>query len=513
MLEILMLYSLVVILRIVPKFLNNKINSDTWYHIVCADNIRKNKHGIPKNLEGYLLPSGYNYPFFYHFLLSVVPTQTIIKYERMISGLFDGVLIVISYVMFGQVLGDSVLALELSILLAFSPTLLKVSTGPRAYDLTPRVFSELTTLIYFLAMYQFYLSSDYLFYLVALFFGAVSFLTNKFSIQVIPIFCLFMGTYLGSISILVSPLYVFVLTIILSNDRYFKAVKQHFIHLYKYATELKNQDSFCVKHFNSICQYKQFFRSLITLKLKAAYRILHANLVYFNFAYKDFEFFILLALVSVGGLSYLDGATSNDSYLVAWLISGILTFVITGTYSFKFIGEADRYLEYAIFPLYIFLSVVLEEYFILFLVIFILSYLYNIYIFSRSKGVILHDLYNATKFIKNNYNCNDYKLLGLISHSSFYQGKLLTGLDTMVSSASEFSKTNWKNNLWDKYYKPEYPVRTNDFEWMQQEFGVNIILAYQPYIESVMQSHNHEYNFGEYSEAYNKNNFVVYEKI
>ena len=132
--------------------------------------------------------------------------------------------------------------------------------------------------------------------------------------------------------------------------------------------------------------------------------------------------------------------------------------------------------------------------------------------FTRAKGLNLRDLYCATKFISYNYNCNDYKLLGLISHSSFYQGKLLTGLDTMVSSASEFSKTNWRNNLWDKYYKPEYPVRTNDFEWMQQEFGVNIILAYQPYIESVMLSHNHKYNFGEYTEVFNKNNFVVYVK-
>lgn len=512
MIEVLALFTLVVIIRIIPKFINTKISSDTWYHISCADNIRKNKHKVPEKLEGYLLPSGYNYPFLYHFVLSFIPTQKIIKYERVFSAVIDGIMIVISYYMFSQILNDKDIALNLSILLTLSPTFLKVSTGPRAFDLTPRVFGELTTLLYFLAMYQFYLTNDFAFYFISITFGSISFLSSKFSVQVILIFSILMSVFIGSIEILLSPILSFIFAIIISDGKCMTLIKQQCTHLYKYATELKNIDGF-IGQINSIQQYKEFVKSCVSFNLIKAYKILQLKLIYLNFFYKDFEYFILLVLFVQSSFFLVEGPLFIDIYVTAWLSSGIFTFIITGTNALKFIGEADRYLEFAVFPLYVTLSVFLNENFIIIFTLFLLLFLYNLFVFCKSKSFNLNDLYSATDFIRSNYNAENNNLLGLVSHSSFYQGKLLTGLDTMVSSASEFSKTNWKNNLWDKYYKPAFPVRTNDFEWMQQEFGVNIILAYQPYIESVMQSHNHVYNFGEYIESYNKNNFVVYVKI
>ena len=44
--EVIMLISLTFFLRVLPKFINNKINGDTWYHFAMAESIRNNNLSI-----------------------------------------------------------------------------------------------------------------------------------------------------------------------------------------------------------------------------------------------------------------------------------------------------------------------------------------------------------------------------------------------------------------------------------------------------------------------------------
>ena len=149
--------------------------------------------------------------------------------------------------MFNDILDDSTKALNLTILLSLSPTFLKVSTGPRAFELTPRVFGELTTLMYFLGMYQFYLTDNFIFYFVSALFGSCSFLSSKFSVQVVLIFSIIIAVFLESLQLLSLPVIAFLIGIILSNGRSVNLIKQQFSHLYKYATELKDLSNFIGK--------------------------------------------------------------------------------------------------------------------------------------------------------------------------------------------------------------------------------------------------------------------------
>jgi hypothetical protein len=238
--------------------------------------------------------------------------------------------------------------------------------------------------------------------------------------------------------------------------------------------------------------------------------IFHSKLTYINFIFKDFEIFLVfLILIFTNSFTFINN--SELDFIYAWFIAGVISFLITGTHTFKFIGEPDRYLEYAIFPTFILLVIYLKNDVLWLFIPFIVLYIYNILIHNYKLEYKLKSLYEATNFIKKNYSVNDNKLLGLMNSNPFYQGEILTGLKCM--SASEFSTESWGEELLNRYYYPIYPIRTNDFEWMYKEFGVNMILVYKPYLEKIKKSYNHEYNFCKFKEVYNKNNFLVYIKI
>lgn len=505
--DILSLSIFTIILRIIPKFFNNKINSDTWGHFVLAESIRRNGFKIPNKVDGYLLPNEFDYPFGFHILLSFIPLEYRIKFERVISAFFDTIFVVIAYLLFTYLFPlfdiEISLAFYCSLLLSLSPTLLKVSSGPRAYDATPRVFAELLIFLYFICMLFFYIDGNYFSYLIAIFIASISLLTSKFSLQVLILFSLIMTIFLNSLSLFIAPIFVFITALILSNGKYMKIFLGQLKHLHLLAT--KNRDTFTV---NRIEDYKQFFVHIMKFDFKNAYRIFNNKLVYLNFIYKDFEILILIVLF------YFIGNTIENEYYVyfySWFVAGFISFLITGNHQFKFIGEADRYLEYSIFPVYMLIIVNLQEDVMYLFVPFFILYIYNVLKYSHGKKYKLSELYNVTSFIKKQYSNNTHKLLGLLENETFYQGEVLTGIDTIA--ASQWTLESWGEELWNKYYYPEYPIRTNDFEWMYTKFGVNLVLVYEPYITMIKEKYGHEYKFDNFQQVYNKNNFIVYEKV
>ncbi|RXJ90605.1 hypothetical protein CRV01_05480 [Arcobacter sp. CECT 8983] len=511
MFEILILILLTIILRIIPKFIKNRINGDTWYHFAMAESIRNNNFSIPKRIKGYLLPNLYDYPYFYHYLLSFLSLKQRIKYERIYSAVLDALFVILAYFSFiylyAKIGIDSSLAFFSALLLSISPTLLKVSMGPRAFDATPRVLGELLVFGFFIAMFFFYQEQSYLAYGIGVFFAALSLITSKFSAQVIFIFSLIIGSILNSLVIVLAPIAVFLIAIIISKERYMTILIGQYQHLKRFAKITKNEVEF-ISSINRFEQYKLFFKYLVSFQIKKAYLVFHSKLSYLNFIIKDIEVFLVLILM----ISFnIDTSNNSLSFIYAWFAAGFMSFILTGSHAFKFIGEADRYLEYAIFPTFVFLTIYLQNNILWLFLPFTLLYIYNVFIYSFTSKYKLEDLFKATEFIKNNYRREEYRLLGLVETNSFYYGEILTGLKCMA--ASEFSTENCGEELWKKYYQPIMPIRTNDFEWMYQEFGVNIILAYQPYIDEIKKTYNHEYKFDGYKEVYNKNDFVVYEKI
>jgi hypothetical protein len=511
MIEVLILLLVSIILRIIPKFIKNKINGDAWFHITMAESIRNNNFSIPKNIEGYLLPNTYSYPYFYHYLLSFLSLQQRIKYEKFYSAILDAAFIITSYFcfiyLFDKLGIDINLAFYSALLLSISPTLLKVSMGPRAFDATPRVLGELLVFGFFIGLLFFYTEKNYLAYVIGIFFGAMSLITSKFSSQVLFLFSLIMGLVLNSLAIAIAPFFVFIVAIVISNERYMTIFIAQYQHLKRFSKITKNEVE-SLASLNKIEEYQKFFKYLGSFQIKKAYIVFHNKLIYLNFMIKDFEIFLVLILPLFFSYSINDNSLN---FIEAWFIAGFISFIITGTHAFKFIGEADRYLEHAIFPAFVLLIIYLENNLLWLFIPFILLYIHNVFIYSYFLNYKLEELYEAADYIKNKYTYEEDKLLGLIESNTFYQGEILTGLKCMASS--EFSTESWGEELWNKYYDPVLPVRTNNFEWMNQKFGVNIILAYSPYIKEIKENYDLEYNFKGFKEVYSKNDFVVYEKI
>ena len=167
-------------------------------------------------------------------------------------------------------------------MLSLSPTLLKVSMGPRAFDATPRVLGELLVFGFFIALFYFFEEKSYLAYLIGIFLGALSLITSKFSSQVILLFSMFIGVVLNSVAIVLAPFFIFMIAVVISKERYMTILIGQYQHLKRFAKITKNEVEF-IASINRWEEYKKFFKYMLSFQIKKAYSIFHTKLMYLNY--------------------------------------------------------------------------------------------------------------------------------------------------------------------------------------------------------------------------------------
>jgi hypothetical protein len=342
-------------IRALPRlWVRHAYVSDTYYHLFCSQVIRDNSYQLPQRLPRVVLNHAYTYPFAYHYLLALFPYQARMWLERLTGAIFDTLSGLIIYCFLSWVIKQkqsislSDLPLLVTALYTFSPALLRIPWGPRSYHGSPRVAGEMLYLLHITTAYFCLVSKSLPWLIVSLLSGALLMLTAKFGTQVLLFFGIFFSIFIFpfySIMILGCFLIELMLSwghgwrIITGHVRhsiyYFKHIQQVFIWpqlktIRDYLCGLSESLEDAVKGgkwwrpIQWYCSERYFLHLLVTV-------------------YPQFLCFILWC-------RHWAGMTPFDQFLMVWMGAGLFWFFLTSLKWGLFIGEGDRYLEYALLP-------------------------------------------------------------------------------------------------------------------------------------------------------------------
>jgi hypothetical protein len=490
-------------IRFFPReFRKNKTDADTWYHISSVNSIYINKYKIPDCNSGYILGGKYDYPYFSHWVVALFVRGNILKYERYISPIIDMLYIIIGVIYFRILLDfyhiDDVFikSINFILLMTFSISMIKISTGPRIYSFTPRIFGELFTFIYFILIHLYLLEGNIWFLLFAIFFGGITFNTSKFSSQVLVLFSLLLALFLLDFIPLLMLFLSFIIAFFISSGHYKNILFQQLKHMKQYALYGQYNHPALITR-NKLLQYKLFFKQLGKKNFKEAYIIFQKDLIFLNIFYKNLD--IVFALVILLFINI------QDNYLKTILLIGLVIFVITSYKPFQFLGESDRYLDYlVVFSVIIIVLYMPQIYINTILIVEIVLYLLTLLIYFKLSNDFGKNFLLATDYIKEHIVFKDKSVIhGILGMYINYPLSFLTEINSLAIEANyvfDLSK--------NKKLMPTPMLYTNNFDYLYHKYGVNLIVVNKKYLNQEI-----EYDFSKFELFYENKDYVVYKRI
>lgn len=338
--------------RILPRlFCPGARGMDTYYHLLAAHRIRNNHFRLPKTIDALLLPGIYDYPPAFHYFLALFPRAWRFEIERWASAVFDAVhgLAVYFFSIYYLVkahcqLELSFTALLVSLMFLMSPSLTSVGAGPRAYQGTPRTLGELFFTLCVLCTIIHFLDGGLVFLLLAGLFGGMLLLTSKFAAQVLLLFYCVFFLFFRDMTWLAVPVIGLFFAFVFSGGKYKEIALGHWEHC-RYYRKAISERFYLVTNKNKWKDLKTVLLDLYRAPKKAAQTLLMDN-TYALMLIKNPQLFYI-------GFLFLTGASVTDrlsTLLLVWIGASLLLFLVTSLRPFLFLGEADRYLEYALFP-------------------------------------------------------------------------------------------------------------------------------------------------------------------
>lgn len=499
---IILFIMLVFMIRLLPRLMRPyKTDTDTWYHISSVSSIVKNNFKIPKCNFGFKLGGRYDYPYFAHWISAIFLKNRIIKYEKFIGPFIDTLYILSGYIYLSIIASYYQIEIYPSIeilyflLTGFSITMLKISTGPRVYSFTPRIFGEFFIFLFFACMHIYFLEQNIVFLLLSFLFSALALNTSTFGSQVLFFVSIALSLLLTSFIPIISFLLSLILAFVISKGHYKNTIFQQLKYSYQYATYGQFNHP-AVKNRNRFSQYLLFFKLLFKLDMKSAYAVFISDLTFLNIFYKNLDI-----LVGVFIVLYFDFI---DDFIYNLIISFCIIFLLTSFKPFLFLGESDRYLDYLVIFTTIIIVFSLKPIYIYSLIfIQVLLYLITLFLYLKSSNNYGINFLDAMKYISQNIqDKNKYVIHGILNTYINYPLSVLSGLNSLTIEANYiFNLTN------DKKIMPKDTIYTNDFQYLYEKYGVNIIIANKFFLNK-----NIKYDFSQFNVFYENETYIVYKK-
>lgn len=317
--------------------------TDLFFHFYNIQQIKENSYKALNDIERAKFSVVNSYPYFFHYLMSLLPSKMIKKVELILSPLLDSISYVLISLLFFHLLNPlsidfkNIYKITFLTLFLFSPVLNEYSGIFRNYHGNPRIFSQflffLFLLIYILNLND---SSLSIFFILSVLLVALISITSKFTNQVL--FFLIIGLLIFKefqLSFLIILGYVF--SWIVFNKSLPKIIIGQINHSIFYYKVFRHQINDYKKSSEKINNY--FFHFLKIIKQN---NLLKRILLYHPFI---IPIFFYLFENSYEIQQFL------GKYYVLIKIYIILYFCSLLTYfpKFSFLGEYYRYLEYFIF--------------------------------------------------------------------------------------------------------------------------------------------------------------------
>jgi hypothetical protein len=449
------------------------VDYDTYFHLLHAESIRQNNFRLPPRVDKYVVNGAYIYPPAYHYLLALFPRKKREILETMTSAIFDAVVVVIFYVVSSNYLDslglETYSLLLLSLVFSFCPAMVGVGTGPRAYQGTPRTMGEMLASMGFLSLWQFYITHQWPWLLLAILTNSIMLNTSKFAAQALLFISFVMGIILNQTLFIALPLLSWILAIIISKGNYWLIFRGQLEHLYVYATKLVSE------YGTSTSRLKM----VLPKSIKEAVNILFfqhpVGILLTRFTISMLAIFFLI-------YGYFSKSTiENDSFLVAWLIASFVVFIVTSTRNFLFIGESDRYLEYSLIPAFVlFGQNVSKSILIIALVIHIVLYLLHVLSFIRSK---LKDTNARYELLQNLKGIRSSVVLAITAVELM---PIAYFTDHRICDSESYSERYQSKEEFNKLFR-KYPFPSTDFKYYASQYGVELIVAVKSFVNVASQ--------------------------
>lgn len=341
-LGVLLAFLFVVLSRSVYRFIQPSLHErDAFAHLLFMKDIREAGHRVPERPTSVLTGGIYSYPFLLHWLLSFLPERLVTFLTLYFSPILDA-----AYVCFVVVLSLSgvITTTELLIILVFFATAPDFMPPNRAESLalSGRKFGLLITTGAILALSLWTVSSQALLLVGAVVLSAAVFLSSKFSLQALT-FILIGFTVTGTPEALGVLLLGGLAAVLGSGGVYWTVLRGHVRHLYEYALTQQFKISMTAPTNNLLDELRE--RHSVRDLLELAFRSHAIRPLAFNPFLIGVIVTYAVALTS-GGISTLD----SRPWVHIWVLSVVAAFILTSLPGLRFLGEADRYLDYGFLP-------------------------------------------------------------------------------------------------------------------------------------------------------------------
>lgn len=316
-----------------------QVSGDAYGQLLQIQDIKEAGHRRPERPSKTAASGHYAYPYFALWALSFVPKRILDDVERFFSGIMDVIyalgFLVLVYL---DVVTYQGALLSLAIFITTPQFMLPDLAHGRG--LSSRKPGVLLTTASLLVYFYWVDSAIPLAFGLAILLGAAMVMTSKFSLQayvfiLIPTTVFVSPTALGllALSLIVASL--------ATVGRYPTILRTHLSHVYDYAVRKQ------YKRFDhSIPNPISFVRTLLNADSnKARLRLLKNNKRLRPFANNPFLTAVVVAVVLLGP----EHLGLPSGYGV-WIAGAIGAFVLTALPHMLFLGQAGRYLEYALYP-------------------------------------------------------------------------------------------------------------------------------------------------------------------
>ena len=283
--------------------------------------------------------------------------------------------------------------------------------------------------------------------------------------------------------------------IIVSSGNYWSILCGQVSHLVLYAKRLMHQHPIFEKRTGS----------KLPKTVKELGRYVLVENTFMVFMMKHLLIF-LAALLSFLHYDKIIIQSRSSLYLFAWLMSGIISAIITSRKQFLFLGEADRYLEYVLLAAYMILAITTgSRYVVLILYVNIFMYVSYMAIFfaiycskSSVKGYadfisLVNEMNKGEQTVVLNTLCGDpWSLAYLTQHSICFSE------DYFSNSVEQYDNFFWS-----------FPYPRKDLNYFASHHGVKMV----PVSKKIIQDASKKgcvYEFAGFEESYENDSYKLY---
>ena len=483
---------------------------DTYYHLLAARRIRENRFRIPKTLKEFLLPGIYDYPPGFHYFLALFPDAFRMQMEKWASAFFDMLHCLVVYLFSLYILSNansseaiSLTAFWVSLLFMMSPSLTSVGSGPRAYQGTARTPGEFLFTLSMACSIIFFVDGVPLYLLLAGFFGGLLLLTSKFAAQVFLFFNLIIFFFYQDLIWPGVPCLGILFALLMTRGHYKEIAFGHLEHCQYYRKAISRR-FYLVSNKNQLKDLKTLLTDLFRTPRKAAQTILMDN-TYIQLITKNPQLFFVAFLFSAG----LSEKSDINTILYVWTFASLLAFFITSLRPFLFLGEAERYLEYALLPQFLLIG---AEGLIFPFAYFMISYeiiLYGIFVgifvyMYRQKEKYMLDFKEMAAFVKSDERIQKILPVYLNDalHLSYESGK------GIAHFPGNFRNRFFPFTEFLSFYEKVYPFPNEDLKGLMERYKYDAVCFSNEDIQKAKRN-GLEYDLEEWTILFSNESYKV----